>query len=139
MEFRDKLLPDDTPVVDKDGCRTYEFDVLLSTPEERTLVDMALRRLAHNLLSRNGDGIGPINAQLLLKHLIERDHDELPIPISFHQAERFALLLRLGAAATLGQAQGRRVTEMADQIEHEVVSRQFLHQLDTVTIDDLSE
>ena len=132
MEFRDK------PQVNVNSSRTYEFELHLTTDEEEQLVDLAIRGLAHNILSNGANGVGPINSKVILVYIAGRSENKRRLPISFYEVGRFADLLRLSSETVLGQVQGRHAVTMAEEIDQEITARRFLRELDTMTADDLS-
>jgi hypothetical protein len=137
MEFRDKKQTDGKYELDELGNRTYALEVLLTTSEEVHLVHLAIRGLAHNLLSNNTDGLGPINSHIVLDYIEQYAGNRSRLTLRSGEAERFASLLRMSATTTLGTEDGQQVREMADSIEQEAAVRPFRRKLDASVVDDL--
>jgi hypothetical protein len=137
MEFRDKKQTDGKLQLDAQGNRTYAFEVLLTNNEEVELIHLAIRGLAHNILSNNTDGVGPINSGLILDYIEKFAGNRSRLTFTSGEAERFARLLRISATTVLGQVQGQQVTEMASDIEQEAAIRPFRRKLDSTRVDDL--
>jgi len=117
--------------------RINAFEIRLTEKEENDVIILAMKGLALNLMSNATDGVGPINANLLVDYLENYQKNPYRLTYTPNEAARFAQLLRLGAQEVLGQQHGEKAREMAAEIEQEAAVRPFLRKLNETTVDDL--